>query len=223
MTTQCTNGKSIRIVLTGDTHGRHRDLSVPAGDLLIHTGDFTIFSQSLQGIEDLNSWLGEQSHPHKVLVPGNHEFALVALTNRGLIDNAILLINETIEIMGLRIWGSPTTPMHDGAFGISNDSERERIYSHIPDGTDIVITHGPPFGLLDGAEGTKEHLGCRQLLNAVCRVQPTIHVFGHVHAGYGTTMFADTLFANAASAGPDGNLIHPPIIVDLEMPKEYRS
>jgi Icc-related predicted phosphoesterase len=218
-TQRSVNNEVIRIVLTGDTHEKHRDLTVPPGDLLIHVGDITNFSKRPEVIQDVNTWLGAQPHPYKVLIPGNHDFALEDPTSRGMIDNAVVLINESIEVMGLKIWGSPTTPMRDGAFGTPDDRERARIFSLIPDNTDIVITHGPPLGLLDQTMTSKEHLGCVQLLNAVCRVRPTLHVFGHVHAGHGTTTFADILFVNASLAGPDGSLSHPPTVVDVEMPK----
>ena len=78
-----------------DTHELHRELRVPAGDLLIHAGDFTFFGKSTRAIRDFNDWLGELPHAQKVVIPGNHEYMLESDPRlRGLITNATLLINN---------------------------------------------------------------------------------------------------------------------------------
>lgn len=102
---------SLTIVAISDTHQLHREVEVSAGDLLIHTGDFTMFSKSAAAILDFNDWLGELLHFWKIVVPGNHEFFLEAdPSRRKLITNATLLINESIEIMGLKVWGRQRLP-----------------------------------------------------------------------------------------------------------------
>ena len=94
------------LVLFGDTHELHREVEVPSGDILICVGDFTMFSKSLSAIEDFNEWLGELPHRHKIIVPGNHEFFLESNPERrSLLDNANVLIDESIEIDGLNIYG----------------------------------------------------------------------------------------------------------------------
>jgi Icc-related predicted phosphoesterase len=184
-----------------DTPELHREVDVPAGDLLIHAGDFTMFSKSTAAILDFNEWLGELSHRWKIVTPGNHEFFLEAdLSRRRLISNATVLIDEGVEIMGLKIWGSPMTPLYGGAFGRSSEQDRVRTYSQIPVDTDILVTHGPPYDILDQAPNSNHHEGCHQLLDAVRRVKPVLHVFGHVHGAYGTFSTPETLFANAALA-----------------------
>ena len=108
----------LRVVLLSDTHGLHRNVQVPDGDLLIHAGDFTNFSKSQREILDFNLWLGELPQRHKIVVPGNHEFFLEAdPSKRSWLDNATLLINEAIQVEGIRIWGSPITRLYGGAFG----------------------------------------------------------------------------------------------------------
>src|ERR1700689_2551169 len=90
---------ALRLVLLSDTHQLHREVDVPDGDVLIHAGDFTMFSKSMNAIGDFNTWLGELPHRHKIFVPGNHEFFLEAdLSQRSLLSNATVLINEGIEI-----------------------------------------------------------------------------------------------------------------------------
>src|ERR1035437_4285026 len=166
----------------------------------------------LQGrILDFNEWLAELPHRWKIIIPGNHEFFLEEdPTRRKWIRNATVLINESIEIMCLRIWGSRMTPLYGGAFGRNSDQDRASVYSRIPAETDILVTHGPPYGILDKAPGSDYHAGCRQLLAAVRQVKPVLHVFGHVHAGYGALNTPNTLFVNAALPGAGFDLSNRP-------------
>jgi Icc-related predicted phosphoesterase len=206
----------LTIVCISDTHQLHREIDVPPGDLLIHSGDFTIFSKSAASILDFNEWLGELPHRAKLVVPGNHEFFLESdLSRRKLISNATVLINEGIEIMGLKIWGSPTTTLYGGAFGMSSPADRTKLYAKIPQDTDILVTHGPPHGILDQAPGTEYYAGCLQLLAAVLRVRPRLHVFGHIHGAHGLTSNEDTVFVNAAMLGLDGDLSWPATVLRI--------
>ncbi|QNI31400.1 metallophosphoesterase [Alloacidobacterium dinghuense] len=112
-------------MLLSDTHELHRELDVPSGDILIHAGDFSMFSRSLRGIEDFNTWLGELPHRLTIAVPGNHEFFLASdPSRRSLLSNATVLINQSVEVDGLRIWGSPVTPLANAAFGVSSAEDR---------------------------------------------------------------------------------------------------
>ena len=209
---------SLTIVCLSDTHELHRELDVPDGDILIHAGDFTMLSKNAAAILDFNEWLGELPHPSKILIPGNHEFFLESdPSRRTLISSATVLINEGIEVAGLKIWGSPTTPLLGAAFGLSSPADRTRLYATIPDDVDILVTHGPPYGILDLSPGVLHHAGCPQLLEAVTRLQPRLHVFGHVHGAHGIVSIEDTLYVNAALLGPDGDLDASPIT--LRMPE----
>jgi predicted phosphohydrolase len=210
--------KPLTIVCLSDTHELHRELEVPNGDILIHAGDFTMFSKSAAAILDFNDWLGELPHRSKILIPGNHEFFLEAdPSRRNLISNAIVLINEGVEVAGLKIWGSPTTPLLGAAFGVGSPADRTRLYAAIPNDVDILVTHGPPYGILDRSPGALHHAGCPQLLEAVTWLKPQLHIFGHVHGAHGTVSTEDTLYVNAALLGPDGDLDASPIV--LRLPK----
>jgi Icc-related predicted phosphoesterase len=201
----------VRIVCISDTHDLHRELVVPRGDLLIHAGDFTFLSQRPSMLRDFDKWLSELPHRHKVVVPGNHDYILEEPSNRWQqITHATLLVDSGLEIEGIRIWGSPVTPLYGGAFGQSSPADRKRHWAQIPDDIDILITHGPPFGILDG----EPHEGCPELREAVLRVKPRLHVFGHVHAGYGISRAKHTLFVNAALF-EDGEVGRRPIVLGL--------
>jgi Icc-related predicted phosphoesterase len=207
---------ALRLVLLSDTHQLHREVEVPDGDVLIHAGDFTMFSKSMSAIGDFNTWLGELPLRHKIVVPGNHEFFLEAdPSQRSLLSNATVLINEGIEIDGLRIWGSPVTPLYGGAFGLSSAADRRRVYARIPEDTDVLITHGPPFGILDSSPDSGLHSGCRELFDAVMRLRPKLHVFGHVHGGHGIFQTDQTTFVNAALLGIHGDLDKSPLVFQM--------
>ena len=205
----------MRIVLISDTHGLHRQLDVPGGDMLIHAGDFTVNSKPPSVVSDFNAWLGSLPHRHKVVVPGNHEFILEEPRNRAAITNAVLLIDSGVEVEGIRIWGSPVTPLWGGAFGKSRPEDRKKHWAQIPDGLDILITHGPPFAILDHGGSAERREGCPQLLEAVFRAFPRLHVFGHIHHGYGTLRTSDTVFVNASLMDEGGALTRKPVVIDF--------
>ncbi len=206
----------MRIVCISDTHELHRELEVPNGDILVHAGDFTFMSKSMTAVRDFNEWLGELPHQYKIVIPGNHEFFLEKrLEERRLLSNATVLINESLKIGELTIWGSPATPLYGGAFGVSRAADRVRLYRTIPSDTQILITHGPPYGILDREFGSTEPTGDLELLDAVKRICPRLHIFGHVHGGYGTYHDGNTLFVNASMLTADGDVDRMPIVVDL--------
>jgi Icc-related predicted phosphoesterase len=209
-------GTTLRLVLLSDTHQLHREVEVPDGDIFIHAGDFTMFSESMEAVADFNDWLGELPHLHKIVVPGNHEFFLEAdPSDRFMLDKAIVLINEGTEIEGLRIWGSPVTPLYGGAFGLSSPKDRKRLYGQIPRDIDVLITHGPPFGILDTAPISGLREGCRELLRAVRRVRPKLHVFGHIHTAYGVFRTEHTTFVNASRLGLHDNQDKAPFVFEM--------
>lgn len=191
------------LIILGDTHELHREVEVPAGDLLIFTGDFTMFSKNLSAIEDFDEWLGELSHRWKVVVPGNHEFFLEADPDRRrMISNATVLIDEAAEIDGLKIYGSAMTPLYGGAFGQSSPAARVRHWKRIPTDVNVLITHGPPHGVLDRSPGQLEHMGDPELKARVKELPSLrLHCFGHVHGAFGTIEENGVLSVNAALMG----------------------
>lgn len=189
---------------------------MPSGDILIHAGDFSMFSKSSAAIEDFNNWLGELSFRHVIVVPGNHEFFLEAdVSKRQMLTNATLLIDEGVEVLGLKIWGSPVTPLYGGAFGRSSSLERAKLYARIPTDVDVLVTHGPPYGVLDSTPASTQHSGCPELLKRVEQIKPMLHVFGHIHGAYGMKITDETLFINAALLGFDGDLYKPPRVIRI--------
>jgi len=192
--------KTLRIVAISDTHAQHRAVDVPDGDVLIHAGDMTRHGD-LDEVRDLNDFLGGLPHRVKLVIAGNHDFCFQDDREQAaaLLSNCVYLQDEAFEFDGLAIWGSPWQPwFHDWAFNLERGAALRAKWDLIPAGTDILITHGPPAGHGDRtARG--EAVGCRDLLEAVERLRPRLHVFGHIHEAAGVTRNEHTTFVNACS------------------------
>lgn len=206
----------MRVVLLSDTHSRHDEIVVPDGDLLIHAGDFTKRGRRPE-IEAFDRWLGTLPHPHKVVIAGNHDFAFEnePAAARSWITNATYLQDEGGTFAGLKIWGSPWTPrFFDWAFNLDRGEPLRRVWDRIPAGLDVVVTHGPPRGILDRCSNG-DHAGCDDLRDAIERVKPRLHVFGHIHEAYGKREQDGIGYVNACSCTLSYVPSRAPIVVDL--------
>lgn len=206
----------LRAVLISDTHTLHDQIKLPEGDLLLHAGDFTNMGE-LEDVARFNEFLGRQPHAHKVVIAGNHDwsFAMDPARARSLITHAAYLEDSEVSAAGLRIWGSPWQPeFMDWAFNLPRGPLLRQKWDLIPDGIDILITHGPPLGHGD-VTFRGEHVGCHDLLEAVRRVRPRLHLFGHIHEGYGVTRDAHTTYVNASTCTLSYQPSNAPIVVDL--------
>jgi predicted phosphohydrolase len=212
----------MRLVCLSDTHNMHRQVDVPDGDILIHAGD-CLGAGTLEELEDLDDWFGSLPHRHKILIAGNHDWCFQndPVSARDRVTQAIYLQDEGITLDGIRFWGSPWTPVFfDWAFNLERGARLAERWAQIPDETDVLITHGPPAGILDGVVSGlignhTESAGCAALMAAVARVQPPIHIFGHIHEGYGRHDSNGTLFVNASSCQANYKPLNPPIILDI--------
>lgn len=182
----------------GCLHGARPQLE--GGDLLILTGDLTERDKGFEFLVFL-LWLDKQPYRKKIFIAGNHDNILqkVPPTPEVLPDNVFYLCDSGTEFEGLKIWGSPWTASFSGidpkctAFTIpvSPDQEDRLMdkWDLIPMDTDILITHSPPFGLLDGIpldDGSLFHAGSKSLYGWLKYVQrPRLHVFSHIHEAYG--------------------------------------
>jgi Icc-related predicted phosphoesterase len=207
----------MKIVCISDTHTLHKNMKIPDGDLLIHAGDVSSRGK-LEEIIQFNDWLGTLPHRHKVMIAGNHDFYFESNPPhaKSLITNAVYLNDSGIEIEGIKIWGSPVQPwFYDWAFNRQRGEDIRKHWDLIPTETDILITHGPPYGILDEtARG--ELVGCEDLLKVIQqRVKPRLHVFGHIHEGYGKTEIGETIFVNAAMVNLQYRPVNQAIVVDF--------
>lgn len=206
----------MRIVCLSDTHGAHREVEVPQGDLLIHAGDFCAYGY-LEELTDFNDWLGELPHPQKIIIAGNHDlcFEKSPVEAEKLIDKAVYLNDSGFQWGGLSIWGSPITPrFFDFAFNRDRGAAIRQHWDLIPKEIDILITHGPPRGILD--ETFKgDSAGCDDLKEILNSIRPKLHLFGHIHEGYGKMYGQGIQFVNASIMNIHYQPIQKPIVIDL--------
>jgi predicted phosphodiesterase len=205
----------MKVVLTSDTHGRHDAIRIPDGDLLIVAGDFTKRG-TRDEIAAFDRWIGAQPHRHKVVIAGNHDFGMQDFPDRaGLVTGATYLEDAETVVEGLRIWGSPWQPrFFDWAFNLDRGEPIRRMWAKIPEGIDILVTHGPPRGILDLTD-RGEPVGCDDLRDAVFRIRPKLHVFGHIHEAYGQQEVDGIRFVNACACNLRYAPIQPPVVVTL--------
>ena len=206
-----------KLVLISDTHGKHRCFDVPDGDILVFAGDIMTSGYDSSEIRDFNVWLGELPHKHKIVIAGNHDRLFEKhRSTRNLITNAIYLEDSGVELKGLKFWGSPVQPEFcDWAFNRKRGDEIRKHWDLIPKGTDVLITHGPPAGFRDWAKAGRESLGCQDLRRAVSDIKPQVHVFGHIHGGYGADHDGTTYFVNASLLDEAYRPTNKPITVEL--------
>jgi Icc-related predicted phosphoesterase len=204
----------LKIVCISDTHRLHRQLKMPEGDILIHAGDIGC-ERGFDPLIDLNEWFKLLPYEHKIVIPGNHDFAIEnsPLTAKALLNKAELLIDEECIINGVKYWGSPCTPFfHDWAWNEQRGEPLKRIWAKIPMDTDVLITHGPPYGILDEVIYGGKNVGCEELRKRVLEVQPKVHVFGHIHEGYGYFSEGKTQYVNASILSHGAGLNLPQVI-----------
>jgi predicted phosphohydrolase len=210
--------RSIRLVCISDTHNRHKKIALPAGDILVHAGDLSGHGEPKE-IAAFGKWLAGLPYRHKVVIAGNHDFLFERspAEGRALLGEVTYLQDSGAELEGLRFWGSPWQPwFYDWAFNLPRGEPLREKWALIPAGTDVLITHGPPLGHGDRTS-RGEQVGCADLLEAIRRIQPRCHVFGHIHEGYGTTREGQTACLNAATCDLDYQPVHAPLVLDLEV------
>jgi len=233
----------MKIDCIADLHGYQPKLE--GGDLLIVAGDLTA-RDKLSEWAVFFSWLSQQYYTKKIIIAGNHDGQLEHGMPKNqkeadelkAVQDFLQEVDEAekpefeylcdygTEFEGLKIWGSPWTPtFFNWHFMKKRGEEIKKQWDLIPDDTDILITHGPAYGILDVSGfsrkrvGGTNHCGCEELRNAVERVKPKLHVFGHIHESYGETVLlfdnTDTRCVNASIMDGDYNPVNKPIRVVL--------
>jgi predicted phosphohydrolase len=183
---------AIKIDCISDLHGSYPLLD--GGDLLLIAGDITA-SDRLHQYGKFFEWLAHQNYRKKVLIGGNHDGyftginpkeAAKELVGMGA-DDFEYLCDSACEFEGYKIWGAPWTPIFYDWHFMLNRREIAKKWALIPEDTDILVTHGPPFGTLDTVSPRRTHrCGCEELALRLKELHNLkLHVFGHIHGGYG--------------------------------------
>jgi len=208
----------VKVLCLSDTHGLHRRIcNIPDADILIHAGDISKYGEESQVVDFLH-WFSALPYPYRIFIAGNHDYffenASPAQIRAILPENVIYLNDSGCEINGIRFWGSPVTPeFMDWAFNRKRGCDIQQHWKRIPKDTDILITHGPPLGLLD-ANTKNDRTGCVDLLETVLKIQPKYHIFGHIHEAYGMANNEHSTFINASILDERYRIKNKPILID---------
>lgn len=205
----------MKIVCISDTHNKHSSIKIPDGDVIIHAGDFTEAGTKSETFNFLK-WFSSLPHSHKILVAGNHDFYLEK--NSELLADIIpgnihYLKDSGVSINNFIFWGAPYTRGNGSwAFNKKSGAEIMEHWKLIPTKTDFLITHSPPFQILDELDN-KRHIGCDKLLQCILEIAPAYHIFGHNHNDYGIERTANTVFVNSSTMSDDYRLINAPLVI----------
>jgi Icc-related predicted phosphoesterase len=216
----------MKICLISDTHNKHRELKIPENiDMIIFAGDIS-FRGEISIISDFANWMKDLPIQHKIVIAGNHDRSFE--DNRH--DIVVKLLHEagitylqdnSITIDGLNIYGSPWQPAFcNWSFNAERGKEIAAIWSKIPDSTHILVTHGPPKGVLDLVEndyGGFDHIGCEDLMNRIDQLKELkLSTFGHLHLqGAQKAILNGIIFVNAAMCDEQYKITREPVIVDI--------
>jgi len=220
----------MKIVFLSDTH--NKEVPVPAADVLVHCGDMTM-AGTVGEISAFNAWMMKLPHKRKVVIPGNHDWLFERRKDyaKSLLSPDITYLEDSgTEIDGVKFWGTPwTNNFGDWAF-MTRPEWQEAKFRQIPKDTDVLISHGPPKGVLDQCEKpnfewddgytprsktTTEHAGSAQLRDILERRKPRIVAFGHIHEGYGEFRHFGTHYINCSIMDGGYKPVNKPIVVEI--------
>jgi len=197
-------------------------INLPKGDVLIHCGDFTV-AGTVSEVRQFNRELLQQADKfkHIIIIAGNHDllFEHQPQLARSLLASEFNYLQDSFCVIDkIKFYGSPYQPrFFDWAFNLTRGAELAEKWKLIPDDTDILITHGPPFGILDEVQRQYfiENTGCEELIKRVETIKPKLHIFGHIHCGYGTTEKFGVKFVNASNCDESYEPTNAPVVIDL--------
>ena len=212
----------MKIVAISDTHGFHDNVRIPKCDLLIHAGDISKFGDEAV-MPSFMDWLRKSPARETVLTCGNHDSFIQENENKyrfAFPTGCRLLLHEETRVAGIKIFGSPWTPwFHEWAYNFpKGDLEFARkAWSLIPDDTEILITHGPPAGILDTSRGDFERngSGCPMLAARIKELKSLrLHVFGHIHESHGRVDKDGVTYINASLVNSSRKPVNSHVVFD---------
>lgn len=209
----------MKITFFSDTHTKHDHIVFPEADVLVSTGDFTNVGD-LDDVVKFAEFMEEQPHEYKIVIAGNHDFCF---ENKNKIaaetilnDAGIIYLNDDfVTIRGVKFWGSPVQPFFGNwAFNRQRGKDIKKHWDLIPNDIDILLTHGPAYGILDRCDHG-ERVGCIDLLKKIEEIKPKIHAFGHIHEDYGMIELKNTTFINSSILDDRYSIKNEPITIDI--------
>lgn len=199
--------ETVKLLHISDTHGKHRLLqNLPEADIIVHSGDLSEGGTESE-ILDFLEWFVDLPYKYKIFVAGNHDHGLHNANIEGLPENCYHLSNFGVTIEGVKFYGVPLF-MEDIEAGVFDENIRK-----IPADTDVLITHQPPYGILDSVETA--HFGDRILLETILKIKPKYHLFGHAHDAFGIEKSNHTTFVNGALLDFHCEMKYEPVLLDV--------
>jgi Icc-related predicted phosphoesterase len=211
----------MKVAAISDTHGR-QNWEMPNCDVFIHAGDMTGRGSLQETAAFATRLRAEMESPrgptHAIIVAGNHDecFEKFPRAARALFAvNVHVLQDEPLVLDGVTFYGSPWTPPFMQWHFMAEESQLAILYQNIPASVDVLVTHGPPLGILDpGWTGT--HVGSTALAEAISQRKVRHHVFGHLHAAGGQMVEqANTSYYNVAGCDEQYTLINQPRVFEI--------
>ena len=210
----------MKIACISDTHGQHHfdamtlQMSEVKADLLLCAGD--VSGTQGDGM-DFVEWMGSLPFPYKVCTFGNHDFMYKSMQEYAkAYPDITFLNNEHVVIEGIKIYGSPySLPYFDWCF-MADEPMLKRIYGGINSDTNIILSHGAAYGILDQTwQGI--HTGSRALLERIPDLKDLrLCVWGHIHEAYGQEVRDGVTYVNASLLNKNYRIKNKVIIYEYE-------
>jgi Icc-related predicted phosphoesterase len=218
----------MKICIISDTHGKHNRLPrLAPADVIIHCGDISSVGRDYEVANFLKWFSALDQFRHKIFIAGNHDFLFEreSIVARRLVPgNVTYLEDNGVEIEGIRFWGTPVSkPFNNWAF----NRPEEKLLQHwqaVPGDTDVLITHTPPYSIMDWVDWNRSHEGSPTLYKEVVeRIRPKIHCFGNIHSGYGKKTMDGITFVNASNLDDDYMCVNDPYYMEIMLGDVYHD
>ena len=207
----------MKILAVSDLHGTLPE--IPECDLLILGGDYNPYHRIADQASYMDNvfrpWLESVPAHEIVAVAGNHDF--IFQNHKHLLPPLRwhYLEDSGIELFGLRIWGTPWTPTFFNWAFMKDDQDLVQHFEHMPQGLDILVSHGPPMNILD-KNRSGYSCGSRSLFNSILENQPEHIIFGHIHESYGRFYLNGQKFYNVSQLDDSYRYRRGPTLIELD-------
>lgn len=235
----------MRIVCISDTHSLHKQMlhNIPEGDVLIHAGDCTNMGRKNE-VEEFVHWFQNiKGFDTKIFIAGNHDWAFqrinephhpgdfdwfnnlmneenLSQSDVVYLEDSEFIIHDPRFTRPIKFYGSPWQPFfYNWAFNLPIDgSELKEKWDKIPNDTDILITHGPPYYTRDFVEqyGVMKYVGCKLLRERLMNMNVALSIHGHIHYSHGVELLNKTMVVNASICTEGYTPINKPIVIEIK-------